>query len=42
VRIVDANGVDAVPDGFVGRWDLDGSGKVEPAELPEVVRRLID
>lgn len=31
-------GVDALADDFVGRWDLDGSGKVEPDELPEGVR----
>ena len=36
-RLEDA-GVDALADDFVGRWDLDGSGKVEPDELPEGVR----
>ncbi|MCC7011254.1 MAG: hypothetical protein IT454_01720 [Planctomycetes bacterium] len=41
VRIVDANGVEVLPDGFVERWDLDGSGKVEPDELPSVLRTLL-
>ncbi|MBL8859357.1 MAG: hypothetical protein JNL28_12675 [Planctomycetes bacterium] len=27
-------GVDVVHDGFVERWDLDGDGKVSPAEVP--------
>jgi hypothetical protein len=31
-------GVHDVADDFVGRWDLDGSGRVEPEELPAGVR----
>ena len=27
-------GVEATVDGFEGRWDLDGDGKVEEDELP--------
>jgi len=34
-------GVDALADDFLGRWDLDGSGKVEADELPEGVRLRI-
>lgn len=36
-RIAD-EGVALLPDDFLGRWDLDGSGKVETDELPEAVR----
>lgn len=28
----------SVPDGFLARWDLDGSGAIEDDELPDVVR----
>ncbi len=31
-------GVDACPDDFWGRWDLDASGRIEKDELPEVIR----
>jgi len=31
-------GVDLCPDDFLGRWDLDNSGKIEPDELAPVVR----
>jgi len=31
-------GVDACPDDFLGRWDLDGSGRVEADEMQELVR----
>src|SRR5262249_40587856 len=36
-RISDS-GMRSLPDDFVGRWDLDGSGTVEADELPEAVR----
>ncbi len=43
LRIVAGLGVDAVPDDFMGRWDLDGSGKIEADELPRVLHlRLAD
>lgn len=35
---LDDEGVAALPDDFLGRWDLDGSGAVEPDEMPEGVR----
>lgn len=35
---LDDEGVHSLPDDFVGRWDLDGSGKVEADELPAGVR----
>ncbi len=35
---VDRGGVDVLPDDLLGRWDLDGSGRVELVELPEGVR----
>ena len=31
-------GLRSLPDDFLGRWDLDGSGAVEPDELPEAAR----
>ena len=31
-------GVQSLPDDFLGRWDLDGSGTVEPDELPACAR----
>ena len=34
----DRGGVDVLPDDFVGRWDLDGDGEVQPDELPPGVR----
>lgn len=36
-RVVD-KGVAWLPDDFLGRWDLDGSGRVEADELPEGAR----
>ncbi len=41
VTLVLANGIDAVPDRFVERWDLDGDGKVAPDELPPAARVLL-
>ncbi len=41
VALVIANGIDAVPDRFVERWDLDGDGKVAPSELPPAARVLL-
>lgn len=35
---LEEEGVAALPDDFLGRWDLDGSGTVEPDELPGAVR----
>ena len=32
------DGVDACPDDFMGRFDVDGSGEIEASELPAVVR----
>ncbi len=29
-------GVEAAADDFVPRWDLDGDGRVEPEEMPDV------
>ncbi len=34
-------GIDASPDRFVERWDLDGDGKVAPEELPPSARILL-
>lgn len=34
-------GIDACPDRFVERWDLDGDGKVAPEELPPAARILL-
>jgi hypothetical protein len=34
-------GVDALPDDFVGRWDLDGDGEVGADEFPEAARRRV-
>jgi len=34
-------GVDGLADDFVGRWDLDGDGKVSRDELPESARRRV-
>ncbi|NOT31912.1 MAG: hypothetical protein HOP15_15810 [Planctomycetes bacterium] len=31
-------GLRSLPDDFLGRWDLDGSGAVEPDELPQAAR----
>jgi hypothetical protein len=36
-----ATGIDASPDRFVERWDLDGDGKVAPEELPPSARILL-
>jgi Ca2+-binding EF-hand superfamily protein len=36
-RLAD-QGLESLPDDFLGRWDLDGSGTVEPDELPESAR----
>ncbi|MBM3990752.1 MAG: hypothetical protein FJ298_07055 [Planctomycetes bacterium] len=41
VQLAQAQGVEASPDDFVGRWDLDGDGEVEERELPELVRRVL-
>jgi len=38
IERLEAEGVQRLPDDFLGRWDLDGSGTVEPDELPEAVR----
>jgi Ca2+-binding EF-hand superfamily protein len=38
--IVGAVGVDACPDSFLDRWDLDGDGKVALEEMPSIARRL--
>ena len=38
VAVITRDGVDACPDDFLGRWDLDGSGAIEDGELPLVVR----
>jgi Ca2+-binding EF-hand superfamily protein len=38
VNVVINLGVDACPDDFVGRWDLDGDGKVADDELPAAAR----
>lgn len=38
---VGAGGLDAVPDTFLGRWDLDGDGEPDAALLPEVARTLL-
>lgn len=38
---IDDEGVDSLADDLRGRWDLDGSGVVEPDELPERVRRRL-
>lgn len=37
-----ARGVDAAPDGFVERWDLDGDGEVDARELSEVARIVVE
>lgn len=42
VRAAGVAGVDAAPDRFVERWDLDGDGKVAPEELPPPARVLIE
>ncbi len=34
LKVIGALGVEATPDAFVPRWDLDGDGKVEEGELP--------
>jgi Ca2+-binding EF-hand superfamily protein len=34
-------GIDAVPDRFLERWDLDGDGVVAPQELPAAARILL-
>ena len=39
--IVAANGVEVTLDGFEARWDLDGSGRVEPEELPPGVQLIL-
>jgi Ca2+-binding EF-hand superfamily protein len=41
VQIAQAQGVEASPDDFVARWDLDGDGEVAEHELPELVRRVL-
>ncbi len=41
VRTVTTVGVDACPDEFVDRWDLDGDGKLADGELPETARILL-
>ncbi len=38
VAQITRNGVDACPDDFLGRWDLDASGVIEEDELPSLVR----
>ncbi|MGK0483846.1 MAG: Ca2+-binding EF-hand superfamily protein, partial [Planctomycetota bacterium] len=35
------SGVEAVPDGFLERWDLNGDGKVEASEIPELITTLL-
>jgi Ca2+-binding EF-hand superfamily protein len=35
---LEVQGVDALADDFQGRWDLDGSGAVDPDEVPAGVR----
>ncbi|MFT7678821.1 MAG: hypothetical protein ACI8QC_002818 [Planctomycetota bacterium] len=35
------SGVDALVDDFLGRWDMNGDGKVQPGELPEIARTLV-
>jgi Ca2+-binding EF-hand superfamily protein len=37
VARLDDEGVDALPDDYLGRWDMDGSGAVEADELPGLV-----
>jgi Ca2+-binding EF-hand superfamily protein len=41
VRLIEAQGVEAAPDRFVERWDLDGDGQVSDKELPEVAWRVL-
>ena len=41
VQLVQAQGVEASPDEFLARWDLDGDGEVEDGELPELVQRVL-
>lgn len=41
IGVVNNLGVDAAPDRFVERWDLDGDGKVTPQELPAAARILL-
>ncbi len=41
VALAQAQGVEALPDDFEQRWDLDGDGSVADEELPEVVRRVL-
>ncbi len=38
LNLVQNGGVRLLADGFEARWDLDGSGRVEADELPEVAR----
>ncbi len=38
LNLVQNGGVRLLADGFEARWDLDGSGRVEEDELPEVAR----
>ena len=33
--------VDSLADSFLARWDLDGSGEVEEAELPSFARPIL-
>jgi Ca2+-binding EF-hand superfamily protein len=42
LRLIGTLGVDACPDAFEDRWDLDGDGKVEEGELPEVARVALE
>jgi Ca2+-binding EF-hand superfamily protein len=35
-------GIDAAPDGFLERWDLDGDGKLTGDELPEAARIAVE
>ncbi len=34
-------GVEGVPDSFMGRWDVDGDGKISDAEIPSLVQVLL-
>jgi len=42
VALAQAQGVEALPDHFEERWDLDGDGDVAEDELPELVRRVLE
>jgi hypothetical protein len=42
VTIVANGGVDACPDDFWGRWDLDASDRIEAGELPDIARLRLE